>query len=436
MDRPELERQKTAEVRESSRDILALTRDYNASDQSDDDSHSSVDDNVVCHPNETYGIEEEILEDPLRAISFSARQVLNLTGGIGDDEVLKMKELEPNNCAVVPNMVAPTSPNGGDDIVMVQQPTPGAVQVGGLNNNFESRSAAPFQQGSSNERELSHLKEAVAGVFPGRTSPSALSESQGPSAIDEDSAIDEESTIMGELAEPSQEDEELRRRCQELQEIVNETVTVVNSGSGNHDQNAASSPFGRKAIIVLIGAAFALLLVIGVILGVNNKDSPSVDSAVTSTQSPAPSQSSTPTKAATAAPTACTNLDCLAKILLQNEVADAEALQDESSPQFLALRWLANNDLDLDSMPTVILVERYVLAVFFFATSADGGLNVLNFLTVSSVCEWTGVFCNGDDLVVALLLGKSKHEEVIFLIETFRIDSPVYFPFRFSGVGE
>jgi hypothetical protein len=219
---------------------------------------------------------------------------------------------------------------------------------------------------------------------------------------------------------------------------VNETVTVVNSGSGNHDQNTASSPFGRKAIIVLIGAAFALLLVIGVILGVNNKDSPSVDSAVTSTQSPAPSQSSTPTKAATAAPTACTNLDCLAKILLQNEVADAEALQDASSPQFLALRWLANEDnavLDMDSTPTDILVERYVLAVLHFATSAEGGLNGLNFLTASSVCEWRGVICNRDDFVVALNLGKSKHEEVIVLISKFCIDSPVYFRFSF-GVGD
>jgi hypothetical protein len=105
--------------------------------------------------------------------------------------------------------------------------------------------------------------------------------------------------------------------------------------------------------------------------------------------------------------------------LLQNEVVDAEALQDESSPQFLALRWLATNDpavLDLDNMPTVILVERYVLSVLYFATSAEGGLNVLNFPTASSVCEWTGVLCNGGDLVVALLLGKSKHGKVIVLI--------------------
>jgi hypothetical protein len=165
----------------------------------------------------------------------------------------------------------------------------------------------------------------------------------------------------------------------------------------------------------------------------NDKDSPSIDSAVTPTQSPAP------TKAPTAAPTACASLDCLAKILLHNEVADAEALQDNSSPQFLALRWLANNDpavLDLDSTSTVILVQRYVLAVLYFAASAEGGLNVLSFLTTSSVCEWKGISCNGDELVVALRLGESKHGEVIILISKVRIDSPVYCPYRFSGVGE
>jgi hypothetical protein len=223
-----------------------------------------------------------------------------------------------------------------------------------------------------------------------------------------------QSLILGELAEASKEHKELQRRYQALQQIVNETVTgtaiVENSDAGDHDQNAASSPFGRKERRLLTGAAFALLLVVGVILGVtirlttnNNKDNPSIGSAVT-----------------------CTSLECLlAEILLQNEVSDAEALQDDSSPQFLALRWLASNDpavLDLDSMPIVILVERYVLAVLYFATSTEGGLNGLK-----SVCEWTGVLCNGDDLIVALLLGKSKHGEVLVLISKFRLDSPVFF---------
>jgi hypothetical protein len=202
------------------------------------------------------------------------------------------------------------------------------------------------------------------------------------------------------------------------------TDIVENSGAGDHDQNTASSPFGRKGTRFLIGLAFALLLVVGVIFGVtvflttnNNKDSPSI----------------TP------------YLSPLTEILLQNEVADTEALQDESSPQFQALRWLANNDpavLDLNSTPTAILVERYVLAVLYFSTSAEGGLtNAPNLLSPSSsVCEWKGVSCNGGDLVVGLVLGKSKHEEVIVLISEFRIDSPVYFlfrfRFRFSGVGE
>jgi hypothetical protein len=100
--------------------------------------------------------------------------------------------------------------------------------------------------------------------------------------------------------------------------------------------------------------------------------------------------------------------------LLQNEVSAAEALQDDSSPQFRALHWLANEDtavLDLDSTRSVILaVERYVLAVLYFATSAEGGLNVLNFLSASSVCAWNngegGVLCNRDDLVVSVNLGK------------------------------
>jgi hypothetical protein len=124
--------------------------------------------------------------------------------------------------------------------------------------------------------------------------------------------------------------------------------------------------------------------------------------------------------------------------LLQNEVSDAKALQDDSSPQFLALRWLANNDtmvLDLDSTSPVILVERYVLVVLYFATSAEAGLELLNFLSASSVCTWNnggrGVLCDDDDLVVALLLeGKSKHEEIIVLISKFCVDSPVYFLFR------
>jgi hypothetical protein len=75
----------------------------------------------------------------------------------------------------------------------------------------------------------------------------------------------------------------------------------------------------------------------------------------------------------------------------------------------------------------------------YFATR-DGGLDAVNFLSASSVCEWNhggrGVACNGNDLVIAVNLGQSKHEEVIVLISKFHLDSPVYFLFRCSGVGD
>jgi hypothetical protein len=249
---------------------------------------------------------------------------------------------------------------------------------------------------------------------------------------------------MGELAEPYQEDEELRLRNQELEQedeelrrqlqqlesvqnrAVTATVIAEHSGAGDDDQNAASSPFGRKERRC---AALALLLVVGVIVGLviplttnNNRDSSSIDSAVTSSHSTTPTKAPTPTSA----PTACTSMDCLTEILLQNEVADAEALQDESSPQFLALRWLATEDtavLDLDSTSPVILVDRYILALLYFATSAAGWVDVLNFLSASSVCEWknafgNGVLCNVDGLVVDFDLCKSKPS---FLFQMFAL---------------
>jgi hypothetical protein len=324
--------------------------------------------------------------------------------------------------------------------------------------------------------------------------------------------------IIAKLAEASQEEEELRRRNQELEQTeeqlrrrlqdfenvqnraVTATVVVDNSGGGDHDQTAGPSPFGRKGIRFLIGAALALLLVVGVILGVTlplttnkDKDSPSIDSTVTPSQCPAPTVAPTvaptaapiaaptlstapaaaptaaptaapiaapiaaptlstaptaaptvtptqfpaptkaPTKAPTTAPTACTSRECLlGEILLQNEVSDAEALQDDSSPQFQALRWLANDDtavLDLESTPTVIIVEQYVLAVLYFATRGEGWGDQLNFLSASSVCEWNngskGVSCNEDDLVVALFLGELKHGEVINLTSQFCICVPM-----------
>jgi hypothetical protein len=48
--------------------------------------------------------------------------------------------------------------------------------------------------------------------------------------------------------------------------------------------------------------------------------------------SESPTQSPAPTKAPTAATKACTSMECLLKILRQNDLSGSEALQDDSSP--------------------------------------------------------------------------------------------------------
>jgi hypothetical protein len=55
----------------------------------------------------------------------------------------------------------------------------------------------------------------------------------------------------------------------------------------------------------------------------------------------------------------------------------------------------------------VIIVEGYILALLYFATA--GTQSWWQRLELESVCEWIDVVCNGDDWVVSLDMGKSKH---------------------------
>jgi hypothetical protein len=109
-------------------------------------------------------------------------------------------------------------------------------------------------------------KPGAVRVFTGQTEPSILGEPQGPSASRNPLLV------VAELAGPSQEEDQLRRQNEELERIIGAALTatvIVGDGGGDKDvQDAASSPFGRKGRRLLVGAAFVLLLVVGVILGV------------------------------------------------------------------------------------------------------------------------------------------------------------------------
>jgi len=71
-------------------------------------------------------------------------------------------------------------------------------------------------------------------------------------------------------------------------------------------------------------------------------------------------------------------------------VSGYDALVDSASPQFLALDWIANRDLFQIDPSDPLLIQRYALAVLYFATNGDEWKNQLKWLSGDHECQWTG----------------------------------------------
>jgi hypothetical protein len=101
----------------------------------------------------------------------------------------------------------------------------------------------------------------------------------------------------------------------------------------------------------------------------------------------------------------------LSAIFVDHNVS-SQALQDPSSPQYLALAWMADNDsTDLQStLSDDELVERFALVLLYFATGGRSWFltPLLNTCSWNSIGEGTilGVGCNAEGSVVTLDLCK------------------------------
>jgi hypothetical protein len=88
----------------------------------------------------------------------------------------------------------------------------------------------------------------------------------------------------------------------------------------------------------------------------------------------------------------------------------ASSLEDEfpnSVFQVRALSWLVDDDpanLAVDTDPTTLL-ERYTVALFYFATVGEYWTNENNFLTSNAVCSWSGLECNDQGFITTMDLG-------------------------------
>ena len=159
--------------------------------------------------------------------------------------------------------------------------------------------------------------------------------------------------------------------------------------------------------------------------GKSSKSSKSGKSSKSDKSSKAPksSKSGKSGKSPTASPTnSCgiSEVDRISKIrAIISEVSSLSAVDTTGTDQNLAYEWLiSDSDDSLFVCPgdKQIVLERYILAVLYFATSGDGwdkcnrineciGTGSQSYLSKASVCEWFGIECE-NGAVSEVKLGK------------------------------
>jgi len=109
-------------------------------------------------------------------------------------------------------------------------------------------------------------------------------------------------------------------------------------------------------------------------------------------------------------------------------VSDPTSLNDPTTPQGRALKFITEDDQLLPpycpSDPR--LIQRYVLAVFYYATNGNTWLHHRDFLSPTEECNW-GVSCDSRERVVVIRLDHENlsgtiPSEISFLPRLFDLD--------------
>lgn len=83
-------------------------------------------------------------------------------------------------------------------------------------------------------------------------------------------------------------------------------------------------------------------------------------------------------------------------------ISAPSALADINSPQSKAAAWIATSQGICPSDANVL--QRYVLAVLYFATNGESWIDQLGFLSSANECEWTGIDCDSSGKVTSIAI--------------------------------
>jgi hypothetical protein len=75
-------------------------------------------------------------------------------------------------------------------------------------------------------------------------------------------------------------------------------------------------------------------------------------------------------------------------------VSSEDALNKKGSPQKKAFLWVTTSPLQPGTDDDAQIIQRYVLAVLYYATNGDGWTNKEGWLGSSNECDWLNVGCN------------------------------------------
>ncbi|KAG7349626.1 RHS repeat-associated core domain containing protein [Nitzschia inconspicua] len=124
-------------------------------------------------------------------------------------------------------------------------------------------------------------------------------------------------------------------------------------------------------------------------------------------------------------------LEATITFLFEKEISTARALYDESSPQYQAARWLAMEDPEQLAVPFTDnnpegglrntipfrFIQRYVLAVLYYALQGDDWVQPHKFVSDAHECSWFESIVQGDGVTYAMgvTCDETMHVRNLFL---------------------
>lgn len=117
-------------------------------------------------------------------------------------------------------------------------------------------------------------------------------------------------------------------------------------------------------------------------------------------------------------PEACrcsTEIDDLREIM--KTVSDERDLFDTTTPQYKAIRWLANDDpadLTIGATRAGVLQMRYFGALLWFSLGGQNWNAQFGFRNATGVCDWndgdSGIFCDDSNIFTSIVMGTFVHQ--------------------------